>query len=545
MNSTKRNSNIRALIKTVLNYLLSVLFSHLTPLSQKRKPCLLSEVEAQAYGIFVLLSFNQGFSQSINDRYQNHANDYILKQQGQIFTPILTPQGFVEGPVITNLTSFLYTNTDAVQISGSNAQKVIQDQQKNNAQFMGLPHIPTEKEKTFDYYDKQSLARQLKEQELYNEINKIDEYAKADEAHQKEIEAIKKKLRLADTISNEYKSYLKYYEKTYADILQMLTGKIPIDLKRAVFLVENPYYQNKLNYTNYCKQIDSLVFICKQIMADNNLSSKNYMACHYAIQKLFSEKVTYKNTQGKTTIFEPLVYDLSIYDDGWDIKDHTEQFVTKLLNIKMGQCHSMPLLYLILANELNINAYLALAPNHSYIKFGNPKQAYCFETTNGTFTSDQWIVSSGYISATAIKNQIYLAPLSTQQVLAQCLTDLEAGLEERCGKSMFSIKCANTTLEFNSNSIKAVLTIHNFINAECAHTAKKYHFPKYEDYHKYPELKQQFDKLLDYELKVEGTGYQKITPEQYEEWRKSANSEKEKREHLKLKNSLQQSANEK
>lgn len=415
-----------------------------------------------------------------------------------------------------------------------------------NNQAMGYTPQPTQEEMNADYYNKLTTAKQKKTRELYSEINTRDNIRKPiDPKVLAEFERTKQELRLADTSSTNYKIYKKYFQKSYNEIVQMLSKKAPMCLKRAVFLVENPFYKNKLSYEKYCKQIDSLVFICKQIILAEGLSPKNYMACHYAIQKLFSEKIKYKSSLGREETVEPFTYDLSIYDAEKDGNDWTEQHVTRLINIKKGQCHSMPLLYLILAEELNIKAYLAIAPNHSYIKFGNQIQNYCFETTNGTFTSDEWIVSSGYVSPSAIKNQIYLAPLTKDQVVAECLVDLESGLEFLCGKSDFSLKCAETTLNYYPKSIQAILTISNVITAECAKTASKHYFPKYDEYYKYPELKKQFDTMLNFELQVEETGYQKISSEQYETWRKSANEEKERREHLKLMSKLEISANEK
>ena len=424
-------------------------------------------------------------------------------------------------------------------------QQQLQIQQQNIQQMQkfGYETPPTQEQMKVDYYNKLAEAKQRKTQELYAEINSIDNVSRPiDPKVLEEVARIKKRLRVADTNSVDFKSYLKYYNSAYNEIVNMLSGKIPLNLKRAVFLVENAYHKTKLSYEKYCKQIDDLVFICRQIMKEKGLNQNNYMACHFAIQKLFSEKFIYKNTTGQSVTFEPFSYDfVDIFGDN----DQTKAFVTKLLNTKVGQCHSMPLLYLIIANELKANAFLALAPNHSYVKFGNQYQAFGFETTNGTFTSDEWVVASGYVSSTAIKNQMYLAPLTIDKIIAECLIDLEEGLDFLFGKSNFSIKCANTTLKYFPSSIRSILTINNILVAECAQTANKYNFPKYEEYYKYPELKKQFDEMVEYEVAVEQTGYMKIPKGQYELWQQTANEEKQRREHLKLLNKLQEYANEK
>ena len=419
----------------------------------------------------------------------------------------------------------------------------IQQQNRQQMQNFGIEPQPTQEQMKVDYYNQLAIARQRKAQEFYADLNALDNSVRPiDPKLLEELERTKKKLRVADTNSVDFKNHLKYYNSAYNEIVNMLSGKSPLNLKRAVFITENAYHKNKLSYEKYCKQIDDLVFICKQIMTEKRINPKNYMACHFAIQKLFSEKVTYKNRSGKEEIFEPFGYD---FIDIFGNTDQTKGFVTKLLNTKTGQCHSLPLLYLILAEELNANAYLAFAPNHSYIKFGNQYHSFGFETTNGTFTSDEWVVASGYVSPTAVKNQIYLVPNTKDKVIAECLVDLEDGVDFLFGKGDFSIKCASTTLKYFPNSIGAILTINNVIVAECSQIAKKYKFPKEEDYYKYPELKKKFDEMIEFELQVEQVGYMKIPNGQYEMWQQTANEEKQRREHLMELSKLQESANEK
>lgn len=420
-----------------------------------------------------------------------------------------------------------------------------EQQQKNQIEQQNRQHMlrfghqvpPTQQEMTWNYYDKQFAQEQRKAQELYTLINE----ANISSIRTTSLETPDPLFHIADSNSSNYKIYISHYEKAYNELSAMLSGNIPLNLKRAVFVVENAHYQNKLSYENYCQQINELVFVCRQILKEKGLKQDNYMACHYAIQKLFSQQFTYKNTTGKSTVFEPFGYD---FKDYMGRENHSSMFVTKLLNTKKGQCHSLPLLYLILSEELNSNVYLGLAPNHSYIKFGNQYQSYNFETTNGAFVSDEWIVASGYISATAIKNQIYLAPLTKEKVIAECLADLSDGLEFYVGKSNFTIKCVETALIYFPQSIRSLLTINNYIVAKCAQTAKRYKFPKETDYYKYPDLKKQFDALVEFELYIEQTGYMKIPPEQYEKWQQTANEEKQRQEHLNLLDKLQHSANE-
>ncbi len=119
--------------------------------------------------------------------------------------------------------------------------------------------------------------------------------------------------------------------------------------------------------------------------------------------------------------------------------------VTKLLNTGTGQCHSMPLLYLILAEELNTDAYLAHSPSHSYIKFPFDSSLYDFETTCGKPNTDEWLVRLGYISPKAVKSGIYLTPMTKRQTIAQCLADLSTEYVTQYGNDSFVEQLSETS----------------------------------------------------------------------------------------------------
>ena len=100
-------------------------------------------------------------------------------------------------------------------------------------------------------------------------------------------------------------------------------------------------------------------------------------------------------------------------------------YVTKLLHTGSGQCHSLPLLYLCIAEQLHAKAYLSLAPNHSFIQYFDANgNKFNFETTNANLVSETWLVQNTFVTSTAIKNKTYLDTLSNRKLFAQCLSDL-------------------------------------------------------------------------------------------------------------------------
>lgn len=57
------------------------------------------------------------------------------------------------------------------------------------------------------------------------------------------------------------------------------------------------------------------------------------------------------------------------FEDFYARGDLSKYMVSKLLAQNTGQCHSLPLLYLILAEELGVKAHLCFSPNHSILNY--------------------------------------------------------------------------------------------------------------------------------------------------------------------------------
>ena len=122
---------------------------------------------------------------------------------------------------------------------------------------------------------------------------------------------------------------------------------------------------------------------------------------------MFSQNNIYYDTKTKKEfVAKKIAYD---FDDFDGEKDWTKMFVTKLLQTNSGQCHSLPLLYLCIAEQLHAKAYLSLAPNHSFIQYFDSKgERKNFETTNGNLVNIIWLMQSNAISSIALKNKTYL-----------------------------------------------------------------------------------------------------------------------------------------
>ena len=337
--------------------------------------------------------------------------------------------------------------------------------------------------------------------------------------------------------SDSYKKLQPLYQAAFDSINQMLTGEAPLNLKKAVFLVENVYYQNKLKYVDFCKLIDSKVYVINQIIKKEKLSLENNVALNYAIQQLYTKPIKYIDRNGINKIHQPLNYDFNDY--AGDL-DYSKQFVSKLLYTGKGQCHSMPLLYLILANEIGAKANLAYSPNHSYIAFpDNENNFYNFECTSACFPSYSFIMSSGYISNEAIKSGIYTVPTSLKETIANQLNDLGTQqLFQYKGIDDFQLKCAKRTLEIYPNNIMALQTISNYQSAKTEAATCYAGWPNVKDIPNIPELKLEFENrnnLYDY---MDNLGYTTMPNNEYNSWLEAIKLQKAKQESEEIKKQI-------
>ncbi len=151
------------------------------------------------------------------------------------------------------------------------------------------------------------------------------------------------------------------------------------------------------------------------------------------------------------------------FNDFFGEKNWSNMFVTKLLITGKGQCHSMPLLYLALAEKLSAKAYLSLSPQHSFIQcFNENGYRYNFETTNGNFVNQTWLMQSSYINATALKNKTYLDTLSNRELYAQLLSDLLQNYSSKVGYDEFSEQLTNHILAINPKNLVAIMMQANY-----------------------------------------------------------------------------------
>lgn len=325
-----------------------------------------------------------------------------------------------------------------------------------------------------------------------------------------------------------YKATINHFQGYLNQFLQLDPDNFSIT--KAIYLSEAVYYDRPYAYEEFEKAIKQRADFVKQILKQEGLSVKNGSAVHYGIQKLFSQDNIIKDRKtGREFLFKRIKYD---FDDFYGEKDWTKMFVTKVLQTNSGQCHNLPLLYLCIAEQLNTKAYLSLAPNHSFIQFlDNKNRLHNFETTNGNLVSTAWLMQSDAISATAYKNKTYLDTLSSRKLYAQCLADFQMGYLMKNGYDNFSQQLSDQILAIDSTNINALMANSNYATYIFRELLQKANFPPKEKFSEYPELQAAYNNMIVEQQKITERGYQDLPEQQYKEWLKSIELEKQKQRH--------------
>lgn len=112
----------------------------------------------------------------------------------------------------------------------------------------------------------------------------------------------------------------------------------------------------------------------------------------------------------------PFAYDLS--DPlGKNLKN---KLLTTYLETRRGNCVSMPVLYLILADRLGLHVTLSTAPMHLFVKFTDDQgKTHNLETTSGALPArDEWYRQNYAMTDLAIQNGVYLKALNRKEAVA-------------------------------------------------------------------------------------------------------------------------------
>jgi len=329
------------------------------------------------------------------------------------------------------------------------------------------------------------------------------------------------------------------YEKAYEQLECMLKDSCELSFKEAVFVVENAYLNERLDKEYFELQIQSLISLAEGVKNSRTLlyqgEDRSEIEKYASIFSVICDTLPIQS--GDSIVYRnPYSYD---FNDVWGNQNWGNMFVSKLLETGKGNCHSLPYLYKILAEELDAKAHLAIAPNHFYIKHHSKTLGWFnTELTSAEFPIDAWLMASGYIHLDAVVNRLYMEALTDKQAIAICLIDLAKGYERRygVGDGLFLLRCVNTALEHYPNYINALLLKSEMMRKQFFAMMNENHAKHPSEVFQIPEAKLKFDEMEVLIGQIHTLGYRKMPQEMYLEWLASLKEEREKYANKKLSN---------
>jgi len=305
----------------------------------------------------------------------------------------------------------------------------------------------------------------------------------------------------------------EHYRNAYAQLLSMIDGQF--STRRATFIIENAYYEGEKQYSEFERTIKQTGDFLREKMRELDLDEKSNLAKNYLLFQFFADTL---ELESKGLKHFPFSYD---FEDYWGKKDWSKMFVHKLLLTGKGQCSSLPKLYLILAEEIEAKAHLALSPNHSYIKFPDDEgRWHNIELTNNMLSTDAFILNSGYVKSEAIQNKIFMHPLNDKELLSNHFDQLALGYIRKYGYDEFVAEVLETAIELNPKNITAHLSKANLQTLVLKHITEQLGITKdnFDQIRNYPDLVKLYKSVLAQYEYVDNLGYAEMPAELYEKW---------------------------
>ena len=320
------------------------------------------------------------------------------------------------------------------------------------------------------------------------------------------------------------------YEESYDTLVAMLENPTKYSFKKAVFSVENAYNNGLLDTIYLNSKIEFLKTLSNKLLESRTLKYQGKdiekVSKYASLFSILNDSIPIKDANGNDFIYVPYRYD---FDAPFGHEDWKNMFVSKLLETGKGNCHSLPYLYKILAEELNLDANLVLAPNHVYIKHKSEKNGwYNTELTSGIFPIDAWLMASGYIHLDAIRNGVYMKALNNQESIALCLVDLaQAYQKQKIYDLDFVIKCADKALEYFPNYVNAMILKTEAKGKKIENILESLN-TDFKDVNKYSQTREILLEIQNQLTEIHELGYRQMPEDMYLNWLVSLKEEREK-----------------
>ncbi|TRW97018.1 hypothetical protein [Flavobacterium gawalongense] len=296
------------------------------------------------------------------------------------------------------------------------------------------------------------------------------------------------------------------YNSAYIVLESMLEGKDSLNFKKALFTVENAWYDNKLDFFTFENDIKKIASSCS-LMISKKRFERYKTAKNWAIFMWITQKTPENESKNCEYDFKDFLGESSF----------SNTFVTRLIKDKKGNCLSLPLLYKCVAQELKAEAYLTLGPSHAWIRHIDEKGEWLnVELTSAQFPSDGIMMTELGIKTQAIKTGAYFKPLSEKETIAVLMTLLANGYENKFGLDDFTDRCADLSIKYYDANVIAIMLKSNRVAKLANNDTMAF------------ENKIVLHKMyLTLQNKLNDIGGESINPDEYTKWVNSMKTRKE------------------
>lgn len=279
----------------------------------------------------------------------------------------------------------------------------------------------------------------------------------------------------AGEISDSLAKQKSFFYSAKQELNDMLLGKIPLDYERAIFIIEDAYWENRNDYSFYQSILDFHTENILRIISAKTDETQNFKPTLLETEEqkrakydraltnwaIFSYMTDTSLFVGSNKTFLHLPFKYSTNDPLGTLNWRNTQ-VFNLLDSKnkKGNCFALVSLFKIFSERLSSEANICTAPGHIYIRHADNKGIYHnVELATRSFPGTGSMEVLTYTTDEATKNGISLRELGLKQSIALCLVYLAKGYEYKfkIKDDDFILKCAELTLQHDSLNLNAML----------------------------------------------------------------------------------------
>ena len=188
--------------------------------------------------------------------------------------------------------------------------------------------------------------------------------------------------------------------KSYADRLEFMRES-EIDVARVALTMAQEFYPS-LDVEAYSKKIDDMAEEIRILTKGNTTPDYRIRAMNTYLFKMRNFAYDYADPMGKRP---------------------ENRFLNGIIDNKKGNCYTLPLLYLSIAQRLRYPIYPVGVPEHLFLRYIDPKLEHqnIEVAGQGGYISDDEHIKMANIPWSAIQSGAYLTTMTLKQFLAEML----------------------------------------------------------------------------------------------------------------------------